>query len=171
MNESSTYNPQSTGKIAFIGLGANLQQPQQQLERALKALSIIERTHLNTCSSFYQSKPMGPQDQNDFTNAVAMLTTHLSPLKLLDQLQKIENDQGRVRNSERWGPRTLDLDLLLYNNDIINEPRLTVPHIGLKQRSFVILPLFEISPDLVLPDGTAVKSLAESIDKQGIFKL
>lgn len=156
---------------AFVGLGANLEHPQQQLTTALQALVKHSQISLVKTSSFYRSAPMGPQAQDDYINAVALIETKLGPLELLKQLQIIEKAQGRVRNGERWGPRTLDLDLLLYHDQQINLPQLIVPHYGLKQRNFVILPLWEIAPELTLPDGTPVKTLAAHIEKQGIKKL
>ena len=108
---------------AYIALGSNLNTPVEQLHAALKAISQLPNTHLVTTSSFYKSKPLGPQDQPDYVNAVAKIKTELSPLALLDELQRIENEQGRVR-LRRWGERTLDLDILLYGNEIIQNERL-----------------------------------------------
>lgn len=156
---------------AFIGLGANQNDPKQQLEKALAALNHHQQISLVESSSFYQSAPMGPQNQEDFINAVALIQTELPALELLYQLQTIEREQGRIRKDERWGPRTLDLDLLLYQDQQINLPQLIVPHYGLKHRNFVILPLYEVAPALILPDGTSIESLAASISKQGIKKL
>lgn len=155
----------------YIGLGANLNEPHGQVLRALETISGLTKTKLLAQSSFYQSTPMGPQDQSDYINAVVKIETHFSAIALLDQLQAIEQNQGRVRKDERWGPRTLDLDILLFNNDTINLPRLTVPHYGMKQRNFVLIPLAEIAPDLILPDTTLLSDLVEKIDKQGIQKL
>ncbi|MCL4409667.1 MAG: 2-amino-4-hydroxy-6-hydroxymethyldihydropteridine diphosphokinase, partial [Gammaproteobacteria bacterium] len=133
----------------YIGLGANLDQPLQTLTAAVAELSQSpELTHWR-CSTFYQSKPMGPQDQPDYINAVATFTTALTPLELLNYLQHIENKFGRVR-MQRWGARTLDLDILLYGTDTIATERLTVPHPGMLEREFVLVPLAEIAPDLTL---------------------
>ncbi|MGY5450690.1 2-amino-4-hydroxy-6-hydroxymethyldihydropteridine diphosphokinase [Agarivorans sp. MS3-6] len=156
----------------FIALGSNLVDPLNQAIAARRALAAEPNLALASCSSLYQSRPMGPQDQPDYLNAVLELYTDLPPLDLLDLTQKIEQQQGRQRKKERWGPRTLDLDLLLYANQTINNPRLTVPHYGMKQREFVLLPLAEIAVDLCLPDGCTVQNLAESIDSNGlqIFK-
>ncbi|GLS83146.1 2-amino-4-hydroxy-6-hydroxymethyldihydropteridine diphosphokinase [Paraferrimonas haliotis] len=145
----------------FIGLGANLEQPIQQLQQALQALAKIPRSQLVTCSQMYHSKPMGSVAQPDYVNAVAELSTDLEPLELLDAMQAIENQQGRVRE-QRWGPRTLDLDLLLYGQQVIELPRLTVPHYGLQQRRFVLQPLVEIAPQLRLPDGSLVEDWLQS---------
>lgn len=163
-------NNSSTNKV-YIGLGANMDSPQQKLEQALVSLNALPKSSVERCSSFYQSQPMGPQDQDDYVNAVACLLTELSPLTLLDQLQAIEKQYGRERKAERWGPRTLDLDLLLYNNDIINLPRLVVPHYGMKLRNFVLLPLNEISHDLIFPDGTLLADAVKNISRQGISQL
>ena len=137
---------------AYIALGSNLNTPVEQLHAALKAISQLPNTHLVTTSSFYKSKPLGPQDQPDYVNAVAKIKTELSPLALLDELQRIENEQGRVR-LRRWGERTLDLDLILYSDEQIQNERLTVPHIEMQNREFVIVPMYDLSPDLVLPSG------------------
>lgn len=152
-----------TPVTVYIGLGSNLENPQQQLHTAVEALQQIPATQLQHCSPFYRSKPMGPQDQPDYINAVAALTTTLTPLALLDALQRIENAQGRVRK-ERWGARTLDLDILLFGAHVLDEPRLTVPHPGLCQRSFVVFPLLDISPDLTLPDGRPLAACLAELD-------
>lgn len=155
----------------YIGLGANLANPVQQLELAIAALRQVPHSRLVAVSSLYGSKPMGPQDQPDYVNAVAALDTSLSPEALLDALQNIEQSQGRQRKAERWGPRTLDLDILLYGEQIINTERLTVPHYGLKQREFVLYPLAEIAAELQLPDGTVLSSLLEQVPLNGLQKL
>lgn len=144
---------------AYIALGSNLDTPIDQLHRALQAIKALPQTTLLAVSSFYQSKPLGPQDQPDYVNAVTKIETALAPLVLLDELQRIENEQGRVR-LRRWGERTLDLDILLYGNEIIQNERLTVPHYDMNNREFVIVPLAEIAPDLVLPNGTKLAELA-----------
>lgn len=139
-------------KQAYIGLGANLDQPVAQIEQALVALAQSDALTLLDWSGLYQSKPMGPQDQPDYINAVALIETDLHPLQLLDILQQQEQAQGRERK-RHWGERTLDLDLLLYDDQCIQNERLTVPHMGLMKRSFVIIPLLEVTPNLCLPDG------------------
>jgi 2-amino-4-hydroxy-6-hydroxymethyldihydropteridine diphosphokinase len=155
----------------YIGLGANLQQPEEQLHSALEKINLSDDITFCQCSSFYQSAPMGPQDQDDYINAVALLKTTLTPLALLDFLQSIELQQGRVRKSERWGARTLDLDILLFNNEKIDLPRLIIPHYGIKQRNFVLVPLAELAPDLIFPDGTPIAQLISTISQQGLKKL
>jgi len=158
-------------ETAYIGLGSNLNNPMQQIAQALEAIKNIKKTQLIQQSSYYLSDPMGPQDQNDYINAVAKINTSLTAIELLDELQAIENTQGRVRKNERWGARTLDLDLLLYGEQSINSERLVVPHYGLKERTFVLYPLMELSPQLCLPDGTHLIHLKNKLTSQGITKL
>ncbi|MCC5826718.1 2-amino-4-hydroxy-6-hydroxymethyldihydropteridine diphosphokinase [Alkalimonas sp.] len=152
----------------FIGLGANLSEPVAQLKRAIAALAELPASSLGKVSSLYASRPMGPQDQPDYVNAVAELHTGLTPLQLLDALQQIEQQQGRVRKAERWGPRTLDLDLLLYGNAQLHCERLTVPHYGLAEREFVLYPLQEIAADLQLPDGRSIAQLCLQVPRRGL---
>ncbi len=142
----------------YIGLGSNLGQPQEQLREALNELDQMPQTRLQLSSSFYLSSPMGPSDQPDFVNGVAELVTELPPLELLDQLQAIEHAHGRERGM-RWGPRTLDLDLLLYGDQVMHSERLTVPHPGIAKRAFVLAPLAEIAPTLEVPGLGDVASL------------
>ena len=155
----------------YIGLGANLANPVQQLQDAIIALQQLPGSSLVATSSFYGSKPMGPQDQPDYVNAVAAIDTLLKPEPLLDALQLIELRQGRQRKNERWGARTLDLDILLFGDKVINTERLTVPHYGLKVREFVVYPLAEIAPELRLPDGTVLSSLLRQVPLNGLQKL
>ena len=155
----------------YIGLGANLEQPVAQLQQAVQALKQLAHSTLVAVSGFYSSKPMGPQDQPDYVNAVAAIDTTLTPEQLLDALQQIEQQQGRKRKAERWGPRTLDLDILLYGNQVIATERLTVPHYGLRVREFVLYPLYEIAPQLNLPDGTVLSSLLAQVSQNGLQKL
>ena len=143
-------------KTVYIALGSNLDTPVMQLKSALAALAELPDSNLLKVSSFYQSKPLGPQDQPDYVNAVAQLETKLQPLPLLDQLQRIETAQGRVR-LRRWGERTLDLDILLYEDLILQSERLTVPHYDMCNREFVMVPLYEISPNLIFPDGNKLE--------------
>ena len=140
-----------------MGLGSNLDNPIEQIKKALQALKLLPNTHLKIHSALYKTKPLGSQNQPNYINAVAMLVTELSPLILLDHLQAIENKQGRVRGAERWGPRTLDLDMLLYDNLELQQDRLTLPHPGLYERDFVLYPLYDCSPDLILPNGLALE--------------
>ncbi len=153
---------------AYIGLGSNLEDPEQQIRNAVGALKTIEGTVMFSISALYYSRPMGPQDQPDYMNAVARLDTSLSAIALLNALQKIENQAGRVRKDNRWGPRVLDLDILLYDNNVINSERLVVPHYGLKEREFVLIPLNEIAPELCLPDGDSIENLSKNIPSNGL---
>lgn len=152
----------------IIGLGANLNEPEQQLIRALQALSELPGSTLTQFSSLYSSKPLGPQEQPDYVNAVAMLQTHLQPLELLDRIQAIEKQQGRVRKSQRWGARTLDLDIILFGHRCITSERLTVPHYHFKQREFVLYPLFELAQEFVLPDGQSLQDLLQNVPRNGL---
>lgn len=142
----------------FIGLGANLNDPVQQIRLALAALAAIPDTRLQQVSSLYGSKPLGPQDQPDYVNAVAVVETTLTPLALLDQLQRIEQELGRVK-LRHWGERCIDLDLLLFDDLTMTSERLTIPHKELQNRSFVVYPLQEIDPALILPDGTPIATV------------
>ncbi|WP_110968904.1 2-amino-4-hydroxy-6-hydroxymethyldihydropteridine diphosphokinase [Pseudomonas huaxiensis] len=129
----------------YIGLGSNLANPQEQLRSAIEALALLPGTQVPGVSSFYASDSLSP-GQPRYTNAVAALDTALEPIALLDALQAIEADQGRERK-ERWGPRTLDLDILLYADRVIDEPRLKVPHYHMHARPFVLYPLAELVPE------------------------
>ncbi len=153
---------------AYIAIGSNLSDPVAQAQKAIEALRHHPHITLIACSSLYSSTPMGPQDQPDYINAVAEIQTQLSPLELLDCTQAIELEQGRVRKEERWGPRSLDLDIVLYGDQVIDNERLTVPHYGMKVREFVVYPLYEIAPNLSLPDGTELKSLVDTVDHNGL---
>lgn len=157
-------------ETVYIALGSNLNQPIKQLQAALSAMAALPNTQLEKVSAFYQSIPLGPQDQPDYVNAVACLTTALSPLSLLDQLQQIENEQGRVR-VRRWGERTLDLDILLYADQVIRSERLTVPHYDMHNREFVIVPLYDIAPQLILPCGTPLATLYQPFKQHNMHKL
>ncbi|RYZ48669.1 MAG: 2-amino-4-hydroxy-6-hydroxymethyldihydropteridine diphosphokinase [Sphingobacteriales bacterium] len=154
----------------YIGLGSNLENPQLQVEQAFTELSSISASQLISCSPLYSSRAVGPGDQPDYVNAVALLHTDLSPIELLDALQGIEQSHRRVR-LEHWGPRTLDLDVLLFEDQIIDSERLQVPHPYLTQRNFVIYPLNDISPALILPSGTRLSDLAANCPIDGLKRL
>lgn len=156
--------------IVYIALGSNLNMPIAQLQSALKAMDRLPQTKLLNVSSFYQSKPLGPQDQPDYVNAVACIETQLQPIELLDALQYIENEQGRVR-LRRWGERTLDLDILLYDDLQLQSERLTIPHYDMKHREFVMIPLQEIASELILPCGDRVTNLAIQFAQHNMQKL
>jgi len=132
----------------YIGLGSNLGDSRQILSEAIVKLKNLGAVRV---SRLYQSPPMGPQDQPNYLNAVAELNTDLTPLDLLNQLQRFEQEAGRVR-LRRWGERTLDLDLLIYVNEKIQNERLTVPHIGILERDFVVIPLLDLDADLHIDD-------------------
>ncbi|WP_434595486.1 2-amino-4-hydroxy-6-hydroxymethyldihydropteridine diphosphokinase [Pseudomonas sp. R4-83] len=154
----------------YIGMGSNLADPAEQLRSAIAALGRLPRTRFIGVSAFYQSDSLLP-GQPRYTNAVAALDTDLAPLTLLDALQAIENDQGRER-LERWGPRTLDLDILLFGDRLINEPRLKVPHYQMQERAFVLYPLAELAPqDLRLADGRSLVDLLAACPFVGLERI
>ena len=136
---------------AYIGLGSNLNGPARQLEDTFAELDQIPETRLIKRSSLYRSAPFGGVEQPDFVNAAAALLTQLRPHDLLRELQRLEKARGRERVGVRWGPRILDLDLLVYSDQMIGDPELTVPHPGIGERNFVLLPLSEIAPNLSIP--------------------
>ncbi|MEL0581008.1 2-amino-4-hydroxy-6-hydroxymethyldihydropteridine diphosphokinase [Pectobacterium punjabense] len=152
----------------YLALGSNLAQPLQQVRAALAALDAIPQTRVVRCSSFYRSRPLGPQDQPDYLNAVVELETVLAAESLLDCTQAIELEQGRERKAHRWGPRTLDLDILLFGDAAIQTERLTVPHYDMKNREFMLYPLAEIAPDLAFPDGETLVQRLTHVDRNGL---
>lgn len=156
--------------IAYIAIGSNLASPLDQVNAAIAALAAVAQSRLLAQSSFYRTPPLGPQDQPDYLNAAVALETALDPQALLDHTQRIEREQGRVRKAERWGPRTLDLDIMLFGDEVINTPRLTVPHYDMKNRAFMLLPLSEIAPTLRFPDGTPLASVLATLDQTGISR-
>ena len=158
--------------LCYIGLGSNLGNPVANVHSALAQLAASTGVALRGVSRFYTSKPMGPQDQPDYVNAVAAIDTALAPLAVLDTLFAIERVHGRVRDATlRWGPRTLDMDLLLYGTQQVNLPTLTVPHPGLGQRSFVVLPLLDLAPQLILPDGTKLQDCLAALACDDLYPL
>lgn len=158
-------------QVVYIGLGSNLGDPVAQLKQACASIDNLPKTRLLQASSLYSSAPLGPSDQPRFTNAVISISTGLAALELLDALQAIELQQGRERKGERWGPRTLDLDILLFGEQIIDLPRLQVPHYHMQQRPFVLLPLAQICPaDLHLPDGRSLSRLLAECPRDTTLK-
>jgi len=153
-----TANTPSLKVRCFIGLGSNLEDPVSQVKQALQELAELPDSRFIKASSLYSSAPVGPQDQPDFVNAVAELETTLEAHALLDQLQSLEQKHQRVRE-RHWGPRTLDLDLILYGTEQINSERLTVPHAFMQERSFVLYPLAEIAPDTEIPNIGSLSQL------------
>lgn len=154
----------------FIGLGSNLDNPRQQVCTALDELAQLPSTELLAASPLYYSKAVGPGEQDDYINGAAMLNTELTALELLDQLQAIEQRHKRLR-LEHWGPRTLDLDLLSYGDDIIDHPRLQVPHPFLAERNFVIYPLYDLAPDLKLADGRELAEIYKLSNQNDLTRL
>lgn len=149
--------------LAYIALGSNLASPLEQVNAAVQALGEIPHSRIQAVSSFYRTPPLGPQDQPDYLNAAVVLNTALDAETLLDNTQHIELQQGRVRKAERWGPRTLDLDIMLFGHEVIHTERLTVPHYDMKNRGFMLWPLFEVAPDLIFPDGISLKSILDGL--------
>ena len=153
--------------LVYIALGSNLASPLEQVSAAVKALGEIPQTRLVAVSSFYRTPPLGPQDQPDYLNAAVALETTLAAEELLRHTQRIELQQGRVRKAERWGPRTLDLDIMLFGQAIIHTDNLTVPHYDMYNRGFMLWPLYEIAPSLTFPDDI---SLQQRLDTLGAEK-
>ncbi len=154
---------------AYIGLGSNLLSPIRQVRRAIAELAQLPASRLAVVSPLYRSLPMGPAGQPDYINAVAAIDTGLTALELLDGLQAIENAHQRQRGAVRWGPRTLDLDLLLFADERIDNERLTVPHPGIAERSFVLQPLLDIDVTLQLPGGESVQQLLNALPQDGLL--
>ncbi len=159
MHSEATSISNSAATRAYIGLGSNLDDPPLQLRNAFQALAALPMTQLSAQSSVYRSAPLGGFDQPDYLNAVVALDTTLSAHDLLAALLSIEQRQGRVRGTQRWQARTLDLDLLLYGEQGIQDATLIVPHPGLRERAFVLYPLREIAPELVIPGLGALSTL------------
>jgi 2-amino-4-hydroxy-6-hydroxymethyldihydropteridine diphosphokinase len=150
--------------LAYIGLGSNLNDPVFQVTQALEALGTIEGSSILETSQFYTGPAVGgPADQADYVNAVTALRTALSPRSLLQKLQLLEHLQGRKRGP-RWGARSIDLDILLYGGRTIDEKDFRVPHLSLHERAFVLIPLFEIAPDLIVPNHGKLSRLVDAID-------
>lgn len=154
----------------YLAIGSNLASPLEQVNAALAALAEISESQLVAVSDFYRTPPLGPQDQPDYLNAAVALETALAPEALLDHTQRIELQQGRERKAHRWGPRTLDLDIMLFGEMQIDTPRLTVPHYDMKNRAFMLLPLAQIAPDLRFPDGDKLSDLLANLDPSGISR-
>lgn len=153
--------------ITYIGIGSNLESPLTQVNHAVAAITRIG--HVNARSSWYESVAIGPGEQPNYINGVICLETILDPDNLLQALQNIENAQGRVRNI-RWGARTLDLDILLFNNILLDTDQLTIPHPRMLERHFVIYPLYEIAPTLLLPNKQSIAEIISGLSSQGLEK-
>jgi len=172
-------------RTAYLGLGSNLGQSKNTLVSALDYLSQAYSVNVQKCSSMYRSKPLihpanvkntensknEESPQPDYINAVACVTGEFTALELLDILQAVEAHFGRVRDGERWASRTLDLDILLFDDELINELRLTVPHVGLLQRDFVLYPLVEIAPNIEIPGFGSISIALEACENRGLEKL
>ncbi|WP_028306526.1 2-amino-4-hydroxy-6-hydroxymethyldihydropteridine diphosphokinase [Desulfitibacter alkalitolerans] len=141
----------------FLGLGSNVGNRKEYLEKAINALENIPEITVTGISSVYETEPFGGVEQNKFLNMVIKIETTIMPAKLLEVIMAIEKDLDRVRTI-RWGPRTIDIDILLYGDEVINTRDLTIPHIGLTERDFVLVPLLEIAPDIKLPSGEPLKN-------------
>ena len=157
---------------ASIGIGSNQDDPVAQVRVALHELAALPKTRLIVASSLYHNPPMGPVEQPDYVNAVALILTRLSPRKLLASLQALERAQGRDHDAEfRWGPRRIDLDILTYGSQQIDESDLGIPHAGISERNFVLLPLLEICPYLPIPGRGSVSRLASAVDSTALRKI
>lgn len=156
---------------AYVGLGSNLGASEDQLGTAFGEIDKLPETRLLKRSSLYKSSPMGPKNQPDYVNAVCLIETRLEPHDLLARLQKIELEHGRERKGERWGPRTLDLDILLYGDHTVSTDSLTIPHYGMAEREFVMVPLFEIAPSMVMPDGKPISHWVSCCNLDGLKRL
>lgn len=156
---------------AYVALGSNLDGPCEQVERALDALAGLPDSRLVLRSSLYRTRPLGPVAQPDFVNAAAGLLTRLEPAALLSQLKALEARLGRERPVVRWGPRRIDLDLLVHGCARIVEPDLEVPHPGIAERAFVLVPLAEFAPDLLVPGRGSVRDLLDRLDCADVERL
>ena len=156
--------------FCYLGLGSNMDDPEQHIRRAIDELETLPGTQLINVSPLYRSKPVGPQDQDDFINAVACISTTLAPHDLLHALQALEQLHQRQR-LRHWGPRTLDLDILLYGEQTLNDADLSIPHPHMYERTFVLIPLADIAPGLTLPDGRNLDQLAEECDRSELVVL
>ena len=164
-SSAATWTP------AYVALGSNLQDPATQVRQALQQLLQLPATRMPLHSSLYWSKPMGPQAQPMFVNAVAALLTQLDAHALLTALQQIEVSMGRQTSTERWGPRVIDLDLLIFGTQQLQSEQLQLPHPGMLLRNFVLVPLAEIAPCLQLPNGRMAADVARETGWVGLQKL
>jgi 2-amino-4-hydroxy-6-hydroxymethyldihydropteridine diphosphokinase len=162
--------PAPLWRPAYVAVGSNLEQPRDRVIEAFTHLGTLPATRLELRSRLYLSRPMGPQDQPQFVNAVAGVLTGLTARELLDALQGVERFMGRARQ-ERWGPRIIDLDLLWMIGAPVQEPGLELPHPGVSRRNFVLYPLFDIAPTLTIPGLGRVADLKATIDGDGIAVL
>ena len=164
-------SPQAIWQPAYIGLGSNLEDPKAQIRRACAGLQALAATRLMHVSPLYRSKPLGPVAQPDFVNAVAAVLTQLEPRALLAELQALEKAMGRPAAREHWGPRIIDLDLLVFGRERRDEPGLTLPHGGIVERNFVLYPLCDLAPDLEVPGLGRVAELKGRLASAGLERL
>jgi len=161
----------SHGVICFVGIGSNMNDPVNQCLAAVDRISAINKTKLLRRSSLYETEPIGLKDQDWFINTVAEIRTELIPHELFNVLQAIEQDMGRVRG-EKWGPRIIDLDILLYSQDVIHDEILLIPHQELHKRRFVLVPLCEIAPYVIHPAfGVSMRGLLDRLDDRSIVNI
>jgi 2-amino-4-hydroxy-6-hydroxymethyldihydropteridine diphosphokinase len=153
---------------AYIGVGSNLDDPRAQVLRAFAELAKLPSTRVILTSPIYRSHPFGPVKQPDFANAVAGVLTQLDPRALLAGLHSVEAALGRPQQRERWGPRVIDLDLLVYGHERLDEPQLTLPHPGIVERNFVLYPLADIAPELHIPGLGRVTELKGRVTSEGL---
>lgn len=156
---------------AYIAIGSNLEQPLQQVQQAFTYLSKLPTTAAHHASSLYRSAPMGPADQPPYINAVAGFLTQLDAHQLLDALQQIERRMGKQSSALRWGPRVIDLDLLMYGDQRSDTEQLQLPHPGMLQRNFVMQPLADIAPALRMPDGMTAAKRAKELGSAGLERI
>ena len=156
---------------AWLGLGSNLQQPVAQLSEALYSLGETGGVEVVQISSFYQTPPWGDEQQDDFINAVAQIETSLDPIPLLHALQSIEDQMGRQRSERRWGPRLIDIDLLLYGELQYQSDELELPHPRMHERAFVLVPLSELDKTLIIPGRGSIKNLLQNTNASRIYRL
>ena len=159
MNINSTKS-----KFVYIGIGSNFKSPKDQVMSGINSINQIKEIMIKAQSSLYRSAPLDNSDQPDFINAVVLVYTNLNPSLLLEKLNEIEDNHNRDRTLPQWGPRTLDLDLLLYDNEVINKSNLIVPHPGISKRVFVLMPMLEITSDIEIPGLGFAKELLENLD-------
>jgi 2-amino-4-hydroxy-6-hydroxymethyldihydropteridine diphosphokinase len=164
-------SPRPEPVAAYLGLGGNLGDPAELLRSARRAVGAIPGVRETAFSNLYRSAPLGPAGQPDYVNAAMAVATALAPLDLLRALQAVEAAFGRVRTGPRWGPRTLDLDILLYGQEAFDSAPLTLPHPGLAEREFVLYPLLEIAPGLEVPGLGRLADLARRCPLRGLTKI